>query len=311
MIKAVLPNAFIIGVQKAGTTTLDDWLSQHPQVYCYDSLKDVHLFGVVSDEAMNSKFLQEPQAYQQQPIVLQSAVNYIFYPSLLKAIHEKCADAKLIAIIRNPMDRAVSAYSYFKKMLREKREPQEALLYEPKDIYAFSKETSDFTYIEHGLYYRQLKQCFDYFKQDQVLVLDYDDLVKKPTELTKKIFDFLSIDSNFMPDLTPKNVTGEIKNKWLQENLIKQNKLKKWIVKYIVNPFMPRAKRKLLKKKMFEMNTAKNAAPPPDNENAAEIAGIKQSLVKYFEEDTRQLDKLLGTSFYTKWFAEKKQAVAP
>lgn len=310
MAKAVLPNAFIIGVQKAGTTTLDDWMSQHPQVYCYDSLKDVHLFGVTSDEVMNSKFLQEPQPYTQQPVVLQSAVNYIFYPALLKAIHEKCPNAKLVAIIRNPVDRAISAYSYFKKMLREKREPQQALQYEPQEIYAFSKDTSDFTYIEHGLYYRQLQQCFAYFKKEQVLVIDYDDLVKNPTELTKRIYDFLGVDSSFTPDLTPKNVTGEIKNKWLQENLIKQNKLKKWIVKYIVNPFMPRAKRKLLKKKMFEMNTAKNAAPQSVQENAEEIAAIKQSLIKYFEEDTRQLDRLLGTDYYKKWFATKKQPVA-
>ena len=57
--KPVYPNSFIIGVQKAGTTTLDDWLSQHPQIYCYDSLKDVHLFGLLEKDAIEKKLLQE------------------------------------------------------------------------------------------------------------------------------------------------------------------------------------------------------------------------------------------------------------
>ncbi len=42
--QAPFPNTFLIGVQKAGTTTLNDWINQHPQVYCYTSLKDIPLF---------------------------------------------------------------------------------------------------------------------------------------------------------------------------------------------------------------------------------------------------------------------------
>jgi hypothetical protein len=42
--KAPFPNTFLIGVQKAGTTALNHWLSQHPQVYCYASLKDIPLY---------------------------------------------------------------------------------------------------------------------------------------------------------------------------------------------------------------------------------------------------------------------------
>ena len=78
MTKPVYPNTFIIGVQKAGTTTLDDWLSQHPQIYCYDALKDVHLFGLLDTADIEKKLLMEPTPYKGQPVVLQSAVNYIF-----------------------------------------------------------------------------------------------------------------------------------------------------------------------------------------------------------------------------------------
>jgi len=310
MTKPVYPNSFIIGVQKAGTTTLDDWLSQHPQVYCYDSLKDVHLFGLLENDAIEKKLLQEPSVYKNEPVVLQSAVNYIFYPEFLKAIKEYNPGAKLVVIIRNPVDRAISAYSYFKKMLREKRDIKEALLYEPAEAIPFSKDNNDFTYIEHGLYYRQIKACLDLFDQQQLLVLDYDDLVKQPEMLTKKIFTFLQVDTAFVPDFTPKNITGEVKNQWLQQNLIKQNKLKKFIVKYFVDPWMPRSKRKLMKQKMFEMNTGKKNAPAKNEQ--AELPGdiqlIKDQLPKYFIEDAKKLDVLLGTKFSEKWFTAVKTA---
>jgi len=308
MKKPVYPNAFIVGVQKAGTTTLDDWLSQHPQIYCYDSLKDVHLFGVQDTKEIERRLLQEPVAYNNEPVVLQSAVNYIFYPHMLKAIKETCPKAKLIMIIRNPVDRAISAYVYFQKMLREKRNAEEALLYKPADSLTFNKDNNDFTYIEHGLYYKQINACLEYFNSDQLLVLDYTDLVKQPQALTRKIFSFLNVDENFLPDFTPKNITGEVKNQWLQEKLIKQGKLKKFIIKHFVDPVMPRSKRKLMKQKIFEMNTGNKDAAVKDEkkELPEELKIIKEQLAEYFIKDAQQLDALLGTDYANKWFTATK-----
>src|SRR5215211_4470754 len=97
--KAVFPNTFIIGVQKAGTTTLDDWLSQHPEIYCYESLKDIHLFArFKSIDEIEQRLKKEPAPYKNQPVILQSAVNYIFYPQLLASIAEFNSEAKLIVI---------------------------------------------------------------------------------------------------------------------------------------------------------------------------------------------------------------------
>ena len=227
------PNAFIIGVQKAGTTTLDDWL-RVSQIYCYESLKDVHLFGVLSKDEIEKKLLREPLKYEGEPVVLQSAVNYIFYPQLLTGIKENCPDAKLIVILRHPVNRAISAYTYFKKMMREQRSIEEALLYQPQNDLAFSKMNNDFTYIEHGLYYRQIKVCLDYFPKKQLLVLDYDELLKQQENLVKKVFSFWGVDESFKPEFASRNITGEIKNQWLQEKLIKQSKLKKFVVNILL-----------------------------------------------------------------------------
>ena len=303
MQQAIFPNTFIIGVQKAGTTTLDDWLSQHPQIYCYETLKDVHLFArFKSFKEIEARMKQEPIAYKDEPVVLQSAVNYIFYPSMLQQIAERSPNAKLIIILRNPVQRAFSAYSYFKKMLRENRTIHEALLYKPKTNLSFSKDNNDFTYIEHGMYGEQVKNCLQHFTKDQLLVLDYEEL-KDPSSLLKKIFSFLQIDADFQPDLTPKNVTGTTKSASLQKGIIGQNKFKRFIIKYLVNPWMPVTKRKKLKAKLFEMNTGSAAVAPVEEKDTTDTSDIKQYLRDCFADDTKQLDALLQTSFYQKWFA--------
>jgi len=299
----VLPNTFIIGVQKAGTTTLDDWLSQHPQIYCYESLKDVHLFARFKSMAeIEQRLMKEPASYKNQPVILQSAVNYIFYPQLLESIAQFKPKAKLILILRNPVDRAISSYAYFKKMLRETRPMEEALLYQPKEVTEFTKDNGDFTYIEHGFYAKQIKNCLQYFSKEQLLILDYNDLSANPSSLLKQIFSFLNIDTAFQPDLTAKNVTGSVKNQFLQERIIKQGKVRKWIVKNFLDPFLPVGKRKMIKKKLFEMNTGKEKTGQllPGNEETVEQ--IKKRLRPYFMEDVKELDALIGTRFSEKWF---------
>lgn len=307
----IFPNTFLCGVQKAGTTTLDDWLSQHPQIYCYDSLKDVHLFYRFKnrDEIINRLKLETP-AYNNEPVVLQSAVNYIFYPSMMEAIASYKPDAKLIVILRNPMDRAVSAYHYFKKMRRETRNIKEALLYTPKDNFEFSHDNSDFTYIEHGLYHKQISDALKYFTKDQLLVLDYAQLARDPQSMLRKLYSFLGVDENFVPDLSPKNVTGEVKSDFVQNKMLSHNKYRKWIVDHLIDPIFPVNKRKQLKRRIFEMNTAKGKSPVPlTEETKKESDEIKRQLRSYFEEDTAKLDALLGTDFSRQWFAKKEAGV--
>ena len=310
MSKAILPNTFLIGVQKAGTTTLDDWLAQHPQIYCYESLKDVLLFARFnSTDEILQRMQKEPAPYKGEPVVLQSAVNYIFYPQYLQQLAQMQPNAKLLLILRNPVDRAVSSYGYFTKMLRETRSMEEALVYTPSANTDFSRDNSDFTYIEHGLYARQIRNCLQYFSKDQLLVLDYDELAKNPKVLLQQIYTFLGIDA-FEPDLTPKNVTGSVKSQALQDKLVNRSSFRKWVVDKVIDPFFPVGKRKMLKKKLFEMNTGKKqAVVAAKQEDKETVARIKKQLKPYFLEDTRELDAMLGTTFYEQWF-EKKMAAA-
>jgi hypothetical protein len=301
--QAPFPNAFLIGVQKAGTTTLNDWLSQHPEIYCYNSLKDIPLFvKFPQPQQLNKRLLLETPAYAQEPVVLHSAVNYIFYPSLLQQIKEKQPGAKLILIVRNPVARAISSYFYFKKMMRENRDIEEALNYQPKNNFEITRDNNDFTYLEHGFYYEQVRHCLKIFPKEQLLVLDYDDLKNKPLALLKSTFGFLNVDEDFQPNLEAKNVTGELKSKFLQQSIVKKSGLRKWVVNNLVDPWLPVNKRKLIKNRMFEMNTSKQDQPAGTEISEATLQKLKASLRELYLHDAARLDELLGTGFYSKWF---------
>lgn len=302
--QAPFPNTFLIGVQKAGTTTLNDWLSQHPEIYGYNSLKDIPLFvKFPQPQQLNKRLLLETPAYNNQPVVLHSAVNYIFYPSLLQQIATTQPKAKLVLILRNPVARGVSSYFYFKKMMRETRDIETALLYQPKKGFEINRDNNDFTYIEHGFYYEQVKACLQYFQKEQLLVLDYDDLKNQPQHLLRTTFAFLGVDETFEPNLEPKNVTGELKSKFLQQRMVNKNPIRKWLVDHLVDPIMPVNKRKLLKNKIFELNTSKQKQATETVAISDEsMQKVRASLREVYLHDTAMLDELLGTDFYSKWF---------
>ncbi|HYJ64971.1 MAG TPA: sulfotransferase domain-containing protein, partial [Parafilimonas sp.] len=195
---------------------------------------------------------------------------------------------------------------YFEKMLREKRSIEEALIYEPKRNFEITKDNNDFTYIEHGFYYAQIKTCLQYFSRKQLMVLDYDDLKANPKQLLKNIFYFLNIDENFMPDIILKNVTGDLKSRFLQERMLKKNKVRKWIIDHLIDMWLPVSKRKMLKNKFFELNTSAQKQPAASSGISEEkMLHIKNRLREFYLHDTALLDELLGTSFYKKWFAHE------
>ena len=125
-------------------------------------------------------------------------------------------------------------------------------------------------------------------------------------QLLKNVFYFLNIDENFKPDLTSKNITGDLKSRFLQQRMLKKNKLRKWVVDHVIDPWFPVNKRKMLKNKFFELNTSAQKQPVTSSVISEEkMQEIKNRLREFYLHDTALLDELLGTSFYKKWFAHE------
>ncbi|MEL6988919.1 MAG: sulfotransferase domain-containing protein, partial [Bacteroidota bacterium] len=102
-------NTFLIGAQKAGTTSVYSWLGQHPNVCAPASAKDYHYFSDDEKIKMDISLLHDfYNEIDNEQIVLTAAVNYMFIPETVERIYNYNPKAKIIAILREPIKRAIS-----------------------------------------------------------------------------------------------------------------------------------------------------------------------------------------------------------
>jgi hypothetical protein len=193
-----LPNAIIIGAQKAGTTSLHRYLSGHPEVGVANA-KEVHYFSVRFNNVMDwyrAHFPIEGEA----SIVMESSHSYLFHPFAPKRVHAALPEVKLIALLRNPIDRA---YSQHQMNFRKGIEPlsfEEAIAAETARLQnnrASSDEDwrtmSYVAYLKRGLYAEQLHRWLALFPREQVLILRSEDFFQWPEEGVQRTLRFLDL----------------------------------------------------------------------------------------------------------------------
>ena len=174
-----LPNFLIIGAMKSGTTALYYYLAQHPQVYM-SPVKEPNFF-CSEGQASREDTVARLETYQglfkdvsDEKVIGEASHCYLYEPEAAVRIQQYLPDAKFVAVLRDPVDRA---YSHFLHMVRNGTEPltdfAQALREEEVGAH---RERSPQDYIGRGLYYDQLKRYFDTFGQDQVRVYLYEDL---------------------------------------------------------------------------------------------------------------------------------------
>jgi len=293
MRKIIKPNTFLIGVQKSATTSVYDWISQHHEVCGPIALKDYPFF--LEDEKYNrgietlqDAFIEEGYT-EKNKIVLQGNVQYIFHKKALQRIHKFDSEAKLIVVLRNPVDRALSAFQFFKKLNKETLTLNEALKAEERRMKGDLQTINDLTYKAHGLYSKQLKNVFDLFDPKQVLVLFYEDIINKPEDLIKKTYKFLGIDTEYVPQFKKLNVTGTFKHPWIHKMFFKDNKIRKFFVDHVVDVFLPQHKRTNIRLKVRDWNTSNESHSDSKLLYADEIEGLRN----YYEKDILELEKLI------------------
>lgn len=189
-IKMAKVNFLGIGVQKAGTTWLDACLKEHPEIYLHPQ-KELHFF----DRFKDLNYIKNYESLftsTNEKIVGEITPNYIFKPHCAELIYQYNPNIKLIAILRDPTNRAISQYKM--EMSRGSIGPNSGLWD------AFERNLPEGNSLKsRGLYNQQLEKYYNLFDKSQILLLNYQDISLNPQKLIQKVFEFLEVDITFIP----------------------------------------------------------------------------------------------------------------
>lgn len=215
------PDYIIIGTMKGGTSSLYQYLTLHPEVLPANS-KETHYFDINYHEGKNwyrTNFVKKKYKLPGQ-LTGEASPYYIFHPLAAERVARLLPEIKLIALFRNPTERAYSHYQHSCRTKVETQSFEQALKLEPerlagekekmlRDPKYHSQHYQMFSYLARGRYAEQLKVWFRYFRREQFLILKSEDMFAMPQEMMNKVFDFFSLPPHIGSEFKKYNYHGE------------------------------------------------------------------------------------------------------
>lgn len=278
----------IVGAQKSGTSSLAQYLAQHPNIFSHEQRE----FNYFVNEEQYAQGYEKiyPRYFPQYPIdssiLLAKSVGVLSRPKAIKRLWQHNSECQLIAILRNPVDRAYSAYWYIRRVGWEDITSfEEAIAAEPMRLQEdeTSLKRQQCNYLERGLYYKQLTVLFEYFGRERVQVFLLEDLKQDPVGLCQKIYNLMGIDSDFLPQVNKQgNKAALPRFKSLSKFFYFDSPFKK-----AVRNLLPARVSDRLRSQIISLNE-QTFVPPPMNPET------RTYLQEYFLPHNAQLEELLG-----------------
>lgn len=220
----MLPNFFLAGAPKAGTTALHVALSRHPGVYVSPVKEPKHFLydgpppiaGGPGDARTFRESVWRREDYEalfdDAPAGAargESTSLYLYDPAALRRIRAAVPDARLIVLIRDPVDRAHSNWTH---LYSAGLEPEQDFLRacDLEDERAAQGWATFWRYLDLGRYGRQLSDLYEIFPREQVLVLRYRLLREEPLDTLNRVCAFLGIPPGVIGEIPPSNVTTHV-----------------------------------------------------------------------------------------------------
>jgi Sulfotransferase family len=296
-----MPNFLVIGAAKSGTTALYEYLKQHPQIYM-SWLKEPHFFafegekpyfrGPGDQELYNyivvdnlGEYLALFQGASSETAIGEASVNYLYLPRACARIKHYLPEAKLIAVLRDPVERA---YSSFLHMTRDGREPLNDFA---QALRAEGGRIQDgwapiWHYKQAGFYHAQLKRYYEAFAREQIRVYLYEDLNNDPVSVLLDIYRFLGVDETFGPDISKRyNVSGVPKNERL--HAFYSFLMRPHPIKSAFKPLVPSGLRRRFLERLVNTIRNRNLVKPPLSEN------VRRQLTEAYRGDILRLQGLI------------------
>jgi hypothetical protein len=218
------PDFLIIGEQKAGTTSLYNYLTQHPQIFGNIGWKEVRYFD--RPEHYNLGFGwylgHFPSKLRKgDKLTCDASPNYLSYEFVPERIKKDLGNIKMIAVLREPVSRAYSAWQMFHsfadidnahlRRFYDKRTFAEAIEEELNPNFNHAKYPFRYDYVGRGKYVHNLENYYNYFDKDSILVLNMNQFRTDLGTVLNQVCDFLEIEQ--FSQVTLQNLQQEKHNK--------------------------------------------------------------------------------------------------
>jgi Sulfotransferase domain len=195
---------FVIGgTQKGGTSALDSFFRQHPQICMPETKKELHYF----DKEENfrgrpdyKKYHANFQSEKQHRVIGEATPIYMYWNAAPSRIWSYNPKMKWILALRNPIERAFSHWNMEKKRGAEELTFHEAIEHEAERCReALPLQHRVYSYLDRGFYAQQVRRLFNMFGRENCLVLLTEDLSANHEKTLRSVFEFLGVESSTVP----------------------------------------------------------------------------------------------------------------
>lgn len=201
-INLIYPNFLYIGAEKAGSSWIYEILREHPQVYVPPA-KDIQFFDKNFDKGIEW-YLSLFSSGTGRTAIGEISHDYFLAEETAELIRNYLPRVRLICCLREPIDRTLSSYLFYKTTVLSKMTTFEDFAFEERIL-----KLSD--------YYFNLVPFFERFPRENIMILFFDDLKQDPRRFAQRIFEFLQVDPNFQPKVLHQKVlpASEPRLSWL------------------------------------------------------------------------------------------------
>lgn len=281
-----LPNFFIVGAMKSGTTSLYEYLCQHPEIFM-SPVKEPFYFVWAGMDDRNKLYMLDkhhkkvtPQYWQairtreqyehlfrkarNETAIGEASTWYLPASHVPEQIHHEVSDAKIIAVLRDPVARAYSAYTY---QVSYDLEPSSTFRGALEDELSGRRDDwlYGWRYLYCGMYADQIERYLDVFGANNVLLLRFEELKRHPQIILERVFRFLDVkDDHDLEYIVPKNPTINPNKGWAKSAISILNHRNAFKDK--LKRFIPFAARQKMKSRISEIVKRSGTKPPAISE---------------------------------------------
>jgi len=282
----------IVGAQKAGTTSLLRFLEQHPGI-CTHSQPEMAYFAIDAEynlgyERAFHRFFRNCQA--EHTILLAKHTMLMYLPEAVKRLYDHNPEVQLVVLLRNPIDRAYSAYWYARRMGWETIETfEKAVDTEPARLQDGWFKWRNCAYLFNGTYIKPLSTLLEHFGKEQIHVFLTEELKEEPLRVCYSVFELftlppIALDLNHRHNRA-KRARSETLARVLARFLAPQNTVRRAIRGFFSDELAHR-----LRNGVNRLNETEFTPPPMSPETRVRLS-------EYFEPFNAQLSELLERDF--------------